>query len=83
MIRREEGTRNIPYLACEISQFRDRGLIFLGGIVTNCHIELHIFQAGSVTIRKYVEEVLELYIKFFKGAFGQGFLSMDDNARPY
>lgn len=83
LIWREEGTRNLPSLVREISRFRDRGLMVWGGIMTNGRTELHIFQGGSVTARRYVDEVLEPQVRLFRGAVGPEFLLMDDNARPH
>lgn len=44
--------------------------------------KLHIFQGGSITVRKYVEEVFQLQFKLFRGTDTPDFIVMNDNARP-
>ncbi|GFS95409.1 transposable element Tcb2 transposase [Trichonephila clavipes] len=44
---------------------------------------LHIFDRGSVFGDRYCEEVLLPHVCLFRGAFGQDFIFMDDNARPH
>ncbi|KFM68172.1 Transposable element Tcb2 transposase, partial [Stegodyphus mimosarum] len=41
--------------------------------------DLHIFDAGSVNGTRYCKEILLPYGRFFRGAMGPQFLSMDDN----
>ncbi|GFW44366.1 synaptosomal-associated protein 25 [Trichonephila clavipes] len=42
--------------------------------------DLHFFDAGSVTAQRYRDEVLEPYVRLFRGAIGSDFIFMDDNA---
>ncbi|GFS57008.1 DDE_3 domain-containing protein [Trichonephila clavipes] len=44
---------------------------------------LHVFERASVTFMRYGDEVLEPYVRFFKGACGPEFILMDDNVRPH
>ncbi|GFW55417.1 transposable element Tcb2 transposase [Trichonephila clavipes] len=44
---------------------------------------LHVFRSGSVTGQIYRDEVLDPYVRLFRGAYGRDFLFMDDNARPH
>ncbi|GFX76727.1 transposable element Tc1 transposase [Trichonephila clavipes] len=43
---------------------------------------LHVFERGSVTGVRYRDEVLEPYVRPFRGACGPEFILMGDNARP-
>lgn len=51
-----------------------------GGMKTNGFKELYIFQVGSVTIRRYVDNVLQPQVTLFMGAVGLEFLLMNGNA---
>ncbi|GFU57431.1 transposable element Tcb2 transposase [Trichonephila clavipes] len=42
--------------------------------------DLHFFDTGSVTAQRYRDEVLEPYVRLFRGAVGSDFIFMDDNA---
>ncbi|GFW77723.1 transposable element Tcb1 transposase [Trichonephila clavipes] len=42
---------------------------------------LHAFDVGFVTVQQYKNEVLEPHVRRFRGAIGQDFIFVDDNAR--
>ncbi|GFV72545.1 transposable element Tc3 transposase [Trichonephila clavipes] len=42
--------------------------------------DLHFFDMGSVTVQRYRDEVLEPYVRLFRGAVGSDFIFIDDNA---
>ncbi|KFM66855.1 Transposable element Tc3 transposase, partial [Stegodyphus mimosarum] len=42
--------------------------------------DLHFFDTGSVSVQRYRDEVLEPYIRLFRGAVSPDFIFMDDNA---
>ncbi|GBO02153.1 hypothetical protein AVEN_203621-1 [Araneus ventricosus] len=44
---------------------------------------LHVFERGIVTGVRYRDEILEPYVRLFRGAVGPVFILMDDNARPH
>ncbi|GBN24447.1 hypothetical protein AVEN_124400-1 [Araneus ventricosus] len=44
---------------------------------------LHVFERGTVTGVRYRDEILEPYVRLFRGAGGPKFILMDDNARPH
>ncbi|GFS81241.1 transposable element Tcb2 transposase [Trichonephila clavipes] len=44
---------------------------------------LHVFRSGSVTGQIYRDDVLDPYVRLFRGAYGRDFFFMDDNARPH
>ncbi|GBM93146.1 hypothetical protein AVEN_27385-1 [Araneus ventricosus] len=43
----------------------------------------HVFERGTVTGVRYRDEILEPYVRLFRGAVGPEFILMDDNARPH
>ncbi|GFV36285.1 transposable element Tcb2 transposase [Trichonephila clavipes] len=55
----------------------------MGGIMIDGRTPLHVFRSGSVTGQIYRDEVLDPYVRLFRGAHGRDFLFMDDNARPH
>ena len=44
---------------------------------------LHVFDADAVNAHRYREEILEAYVRLFRGAFGSDFIFKDDNARQH
>ncbi|GFV13179.1 transposable element Tcb2 transposase [Trichonephila clavipes] len=50
------------------------------GIMMDGRIDLHFFDTGSVTAQRYKDEVLEPYVRFFRGAVGPDIIFMNDNA---
>ncbi|GBN40898.1 hypothetical protein AVEN_50296-1 [Araneus ventricosus] len=44
---------------------------------------LHVCERGTVTGVRYRDEILEPYVRLFRGAVGPEFILMDDNARPH
>ncbi|GFV90769.1 transposable element Tcb1 transposase [Trichonephila clavipes] len=50
------------------------------GIVINGCTRLHVVANGTMTGQQYIDEVLLLYVRLFRGAVGDKFVFMDDNA---
>ncbi|GFS85961.1 transposable element Tc3 transposase [Trichonephila clavipes] len=82
-IWRESGTRNDPSNIVERDRFGSGGVMVWGGIMIDGRTPLHVFRSGSVTGQIYRDEVLDPYVRLFRGAYGRDFLFMDDNARPH
>ncbi|KFM57054.1 Transposable element Tcb2 transposase, partial [Stegodyphus mimosarum] len=82
-IWRESGTRNDPSNIVERDRFGSGGVMVWGGIMIDGRTPLHVFSSGSVTGQIYRDEVLDPYVRLFRGAYGPDFLFMDDNARPH
>ena len=53
------------------------------GIMQDTRTPLHVFNTGSVNAQRYRQEILEPYVRLFRGAVGPQFIFMDDNARPH
>ncbi|GFV84547.1 transposable element Tcb2 transposase [Trichonephila clavipes] len=56
------------------------GVVVWAGIMMDGRTDLHFFDTGSVTAQRYRDEVLEPYIRLFRGAVSPDFIFMDDNA---
>ncbi|GBN89302.1 hypothetical protein AVEN_263296-1 [Araneus ventricosus] len=44
---------------------------------------LHVFERGTLTGVRYRDEILQPYVRLFRGAIGPEFILMDDNSRPH
>lgn len=53
------------------------------GIMLDGRTELHVFQGGTLNAQRYRNEILEPYVRLFRGAIGSQFVFMDDNATPH
>ncbi|GBM62442.1 Transposable element Tcb2 transposase [Araneus ventricosus] len=82
-IWREPGTRYLPSNAREIDHYGGGGLMVWAGIMLDGRTPLHVFERGSVTGVRYRDEILEPYVRLFRGAVGPEFILIDDNARPH
>ncbi|GFU35951.1 transposable element Tcb2 transposase [Trichonephila clavipes] len=49
------------------------------GIMMDGRTDLYFFDTVSVTAQRYRDEVLEPYVRLFRGAVGPDFICMDDN----
>ncbi|GFU63514.1 transposable element Tcb2 transposase [Trichonephila clavipes] len=79
-IWRERGTRFEPRNITERHHFPSRGVMVWAGIMMDDRTDLHFFDTGSVTAQRCRDEVLEPYVRVFRGAVGPDFIFMDDNA---
>ncbi|GFU34690.1 transposable element Tcb2 transposase [Trichonephila clavipes] len=79
-IWREHGTRFEPRHITERHHFPSRGVMVGAGIMMDSRTDLHFFYTRSVTAQRYRNEVLEPYVRLFRGAVGPDFIFMDDNA---
>ncbi|KFM56783.1 Transposable element Tcb2 transposase, partial [Stegodyphus mimosarum] len=79
-IWRERGTRFEPRNISERYNFPSRGVIVWVGIMMDGRTDHHFFDTGSVTGQRYRDEVLEPYVRLFRGAVDPHFIFMDDNA---
>ncbi|GBN60330.1 Transposable element Tcb2 transposase [Araneus ventricosus] len=78
-IWREPGTRYLPSNVREIDHYGGGGLMVWVGIMLDGRTPLHILERGV----RYRDEILETYVRLFRGAVGPEFILMDDNARPH
>ena len=45
--------------------------------------DLYVIQNGALTVVRYRDEILDVYVRPFAGAVGENIVLMDDNARPH
>ncbi|GFT66993.1 transposable element Tcb2 transposase [Trichonephila clavipes] len=83
LVRRDRGTRNNPAFVRERSQYRRAGWMVWGGISIGGRTDLHIIRNGTLTGRRYADEILRPYVIPYAVAIGDSFVFQDDNARPH
>ncbi|GFV39510.1 transposable element Tcb1 transposase [Trichonephila clavipes] len=80
LIWRVSGTANRP----ENIQAKDRyptcSIMVWAGIMINGRTRLHVVANGTMTGQRYIDEVLLPHVRLFRGAVGDKFVFMDDNA---
>ncbi|GFY02258.1 transposable element Tcb2 transposase [Trichonephila clavipes] len=54
-----------------------------GGISLGGRTDLHIIRNGTLTGRRYADEILLPHVIPYAGAIGDSFVFQDDNARPH
>ncbi|GFS54441.1 transposable element Tcb2 transposase [Trichonephila clavipes] len=54
-----------------------------GGINIGGPTDLHIIRNGTLTGRRYADEILRTHVIHYDGAIGDSFVFQDDNARPH
>ncbi|GFX10952.1 transposable element Tcb2 transposase [Trichonephila clavipes] len=81
-IWREREKRFEPRRITERHHFPSRGVMVWTGIMMDGSTCLQLFDTGSVTAQRYRDEVLEPYVRLFRGAVGPHFIFIGDNA-PY
>ncbi|GFT73352.1 transposable element Tcb2 transposase [Trichonephila clavipes] len=55
-------------------------IIVWAGIMINGRTRLHVVANGTMTGQRYIDEVLLPHVRLFRGAVGDKFVFMDDNA---
>ncbi|GBM52115.1 Transposable element Tcb2 transposase [Araneus ventricosus] len=82
-IWREPGTRYLHSNVREIDHYGGGGLMVWAGIMLDGRTPLHVIKRGTVTGVSYRDEILEPYVRFFRGAVGPEFILMEDNGRSH
>lgn len=67
----------------EHDRFGGPSVLVWGGVSYDGRTDLYIIQNGALTGVRYVNEILNDYVRPYAGAVGPGFILMDDNARPH
>ncbi|GFX55762.1 transposable element Tcb2 transposase [Trichonephila clavipes] len=83
LVWRDRGTRNNPAFVRERSQYRRAGWMVWDGISIGGRTDLHIIRNGTLTGRKYADEILRPHVIPYAGAIGDSFVFQDDNARRH
>ncbi|GFU14608.1 transposable element Tcb1 transposase [Trichonephila clavipes] len=84
LVWRDRGTRYNPAFVHERSQYRRAGWMVWGGISIGGRTDLHIIRNGTLTGRRYADEILlQPHVIPYAGAIGDSFVFQDANARPH
>ncbi|GFV85409.1 transposable element Tcb1 transposase [Trichonephila clavipes] len=82
-IWRDRGSRNNPAFGHESVRFGSGGVLVYGGISIDGRKDLYIIRDGSLTARRYRDEILRPIVVPYAAAIGDDFILMDDNCRPH
>ncbi|GFV65714.1 transposable element Tc1 transposase, partial [Trichonephila clavipes] len=80
LIWRESGTAYRPENTQEKDRYPTCSIMVWAGIMINGRMRLHVVANGTMTGQRYIDEVLLPHVCLFRGAVGDKFVFMDDNA---
>ncbi|GFS81030.1 hypothetical protein TNCV_1223221 [Trichonephila clavipes] len=80
LIWRESGTAYRPENIQEKDRYPTCSIMVWAGIMINGRTRLHVVANGTMTGQRYIVEVLLPHVRLFRGAVGDKFVFMDDNA---
>ena len=67
----------------EVDRFGGGSVVLWAGICLGSRTDLIILRPGGITGLRYCDELLEPIVRPFAAAMGDGFIFMQDNARPH
>ncbi|GFX26396.1 transposable element Tcb2 transposase [Trichonephila clavipes] len=80
LIWRESGTAYRPENIQEKDRYPTCSIMVWAGIMINGRTLLHVVANGTMTDQRYIDEVLLPHVRLFRGAVGDKFVFMDNNA---
>ncbi|GFW49261.1 transposable element Tcb2 transposase [Trichonephila clavipes] len=80
LIWSESGTAYRSENIQEKNRYPTCSIIVWAGIMINGLTRLHVVANGTMTGQRYIDEVLLPHVRLFRGAVGDKFVFMDDNA---
>ncbi|GFV61248.1 transposable element Tc1 transposase [Trichonephila clavipes] len=80
LIWRESGTAYRPENIQEKDRYPTCSIMVWAGIMINGRTRLHVVANGTMTGLRYIDVVLLPHVRLFRGAVGDKFVFMDDNA---
>ncbi|GFY15624.1 transposable element Tc1 transposase [Trichonephila clavipes] len=80
LIWRESSTAYSPENIQEKDRYPTCSIMVWAGIMINGHTCLHVVANGTMTGQRYIDEVLLPHVRLFRGAVGDKFIFMDNNA---
>ncbi|GFX56278.1 transposable element Tcb2 transposase [Trichonephila clavipes] len=80
LIWRESGTAYRPENIQEKDRYPTCSIMVWAGIMINGRTCLHVVANGTMTGQRYIDEVLLPHVRLFRGAVGDKFVFMYDNA---
>ncbi|GFV46562.1 transposable element Tcb2 transposase [Trichonephila clavipes] len=76
----ESGTAYRPEYIQEKDRYPTCSIMVWACIMINGRTRLHVVANGTMTGQRYIDEVLFPHVRLFRGAVGDKFVFMDDNA---
>ncbi|GFW50721.1 transposable element Tcb1 transposase [Trichonephila clavipes] len=80
LIWRESGTAYRPENIQEKDRYPACSIMVWAGIMINGRTRLHVVANGTMPGQRYIDEVLLPHVRLFRGAVGDKFVFMDENA---
>ncbi|GFV56028.1 transposable element Tc3 transposase [Trichonephila clavipes] len=80
LIWRESGTAYRLENIQEKDRYPTCSIMVWAGIMINGRTRLHVVANGTMTGQRYIDEALLPHVRLFRGAIGDKFVFMDDNA---
>ena len=75
--------RFAPVRVTEHDRFGGGSVMVWAGISAQGKRDLHVIDNGTLTALRYVNEILDVYVRPYAGAVGENFILTDDNARAH
>lgn len=82
-VYRRQGERYLDSTVREVRSFGGGSVMVWGGISLNRRTALHVFENGTLTARRYIDEILQPIVIPFANQEGPNFILQQDNARPH
>ncbi|GFX51886.1 transposable element Tc1 transposase [Trichonephila clavipes] len=80
LIWRKSGTAYRPENIQQKDRYPTCSIMVWAGIMFNGRTRLHVVANGTMTGQRYIDKVLLPHVRLFRGAVGDKFVFMDDNA---
>ncbi|GFU83433.1 transposable element Tcb2 transposase [Trichonephila clavipes] len=80
LIWRESSTAYRPENIQKKDRYPTCSILVWAGIMINGRTRLHVVANGTMTGQRYIDEVLLPHVRLFRGAVGDKFVFIDDNA---
>ena len=80
---RMPNERFAPFCVAEHDRFGEGSVMVWAGISAQGKTDFHIIDNGTLTALRYVNDILDVYVRPYAGAVGENFILMDDNARGH
>ena len=80
---RRSGVRFHTANIAEHDRYGGGSIMVWGGISWDGRTDLIVLDRGTLTAQRYRDEILNTHVRLYAGAIGNGFIFMDDNARPH
>ena len=80
---RMPNERFAPVCVAEHDRFGGGSVIVWAGISALGKTVLHVIDNGTLMTLRYINEILDVYVRPYAGAVGENFILMDDKARAH